>query len=117
MPSRRGAIAFVALFAFVFQAFACATHWHLPQGAPAKIAQATGGDLSGHPQKAPLKSEPCQLCQAMSGASRYLSASALALHQPQSAVFAWQIADTQAAIAIRLSHNWRGRGPPQARIA
>lgn len=110
--SRRGAVAFVALFAFLFQVFACATHWHFAQSTPASVAQAAGGDLPSHPQKAPIKSEPCQLCQAMSGSSRYLSASALLLKEPQSAVFAWQITDTQAAIQIRLSHSWRGRAPP-----
>lgn len=114
LPPRRGAVAFLALFAFLFQAFAGATHWHLPQGAMLAAAHVSGGDASGDPQKAPVKSEPCQLCQAMSGAARYITAGGLALHEPHASVFAWQIADTAAAIRLRLSHDWRGRAPPPA---
>jgi hypothetical protein len=48
----------------------------------------------------------------MSAASRFLSARALSIPAPQSALVAWQIADTQSAIRIRPSHAWRGRAPP-----
>jgi hypothetical protein len=112
--ARRGAVGAIALFAFVFQILAGAAHWHWPPAAQLSVAHAAIGDLPNHPQKAPLKSEPCQLCQAMSGSARFLSASALILRAPQSAVFAWQTADTQAAIRIRLSHSWRGRAPPSS---
>ncbi len=101
------------LLAFFCQSYATQTHIHVePDGITlAKVS------MVSHPAKkgAPSEENPdnCPLCQLLYG-GQYVAPTTLIFFLPMVAVSVIEAVQTVLPHYDAVSHNWRGRAPPQA---
>jgi hypothetical protein len=111
------------LLAFVLQSYAVQTHIHEQLSLPlvAKSQVQTGAVDGAQPQKtkpqkpsAPAKDAPddCPLCQLLYG-GQYVAPDALVFFLPLVAVRSIETELGALPQYDAVSHNWRGRAPPQ----
>lgn len=116
--SWRQAIASLALVFFAFQSYLTQTHIHLLwQDAPDAYAQAIGAGLGAQPAhgKLPPADNPasCPICQDMLLAGHFTTPAAISLLMPAQIATMIAIAAATPVFVAAVSHNWRGRAPPQ----
>ncbi len=110
----RAALVFFTLIAFAAQAFATQTHIHFT---PQELAALNGDAPGGLPHKGdPSKDDPanCPVCQQIALAGNFVSPAPILFHLPTQITVLPEIVFAQFVLAQSVSHNWRGRAPPDS---
>ena len=115
----RLAVTLIAMIAFAFQSYVTQTHMH---GAPRVersligVAQSGAAFTKDGTGKLPPLDDPatCPICQDMLMVGHFISPAAIAALPPALpvSVVAFETGDSIAIPPV--SHDWQGRGPPQA---
>jgi hypothetical protein len=114
--TRRGALGFATLVAFLFQVFVADTHWHWNGLDVARTGSTVAGLSSGVTAKVDAKNsgalDICPLCQALSAGGRYLEADAPAPLLPLAILACLWFLAARAAPQLHRAYAWRSRAPP-----
>jgi len=103
------------LLAFLLQSYVTQTHIHFLNEITAASAS-DGGATPGKTHKkspAPENPDACPLCQLLYG-SQYVAPNAIVFFLPLAAVSTIEITLGVLPHYDAVSHNWRGRAPPDA---
>lgn len=116
----RRAIAAFALAVFTIANFATQTHVHLQDMAEGGRAAATETGFRFERTPTPQKSNPfddpatCPLCQDIALAGHFTAPAAIAVLPPALIAVPVTLFVAMPAFVATISHNWRGRAPPEA---